>query len=124
MIGGDNDVLFDLSSVELIVVEGVIKRRYSSINYRSRLWPKGEKNIKVTYKYGGSIANDIEMALKKLTCIEMLTNIEGRTGGGSLTVQNFGRNYGNRGKYSNIRNQLSRQAMFTVRKYSTAVVGS
>ena len=124
VIGGDSDALFDLSSVELIAAEGIIKRKYSSINYRSRLWPKGEKNIKVTYKYGGSIANDIEMALKKLACIEMLGLIEGRTGGGDLSVQNFGRGYGNRGKYTNIRNDFSRKALFTVRKYSTAVSGS
>lgn len=92
--------------------------------YIYKLWPKGKKNIKVTYKYGGVIENDVKQAIKKLTCVAMLENIEGRTGGGALTVQSFSRNYGNTGKYHNIRMQLGRKAMALLRKYMTGVVGS
>lgn len=115
------------TSYELVANEGILKARYGFARgvYLSRIWPKGKYNFKVTYRYGGSdIAIDVAQAIKKLTCILMLDNIEGRTGGGALSVQAFNRNYGNMGKYSNIRKRLNQQAMSILHKYGTGVIGS
>lgn len=113
-----------VDSVELISGEGILKARTNfseGLNYI--LFPRGSKNIKVGYKIGGTIPNDIKTAIKLLTCIEILKFIEGRTGGGSLGVQAFNRQYGNKGKYTNIITSMGRNARIILNRYKTAVVG-
>jgi|GEM_PF-4901652 len=123
--GEDISGVIDLSALELIQGAGIVKVKSGlSEYYNYRTFPKGNDNIKITYKCGGVVNNDLALAIKKLTCVLILDLIEGRTGGGSLTVQSFGRDYGNMGKYSNIRKRLYYQAMNIIRRYSTAVVGS
>ena len=113
-------------SFEVITTEGILKAKYGFADgaYLAKLWPKGKANIKVTYKYGGSIANDVAHAIKMITCIVMLDLIEGRTGGGAIGVQAFNRNYGKMGKYNNIRMKLSQRAMAILKRYSTGIVGA
>lgn len=114
-----------LTSVELIAKEGILRAKtLISEGLYFPLFPHGQKNIKVVYTIGGSVPDDIEMAIKKLTCITMLDNLEGRTGGGALTVQGFSRQYGDKGKYTNIRNRLNRAATTILKRYTSAVVGS
>lgn len=123
--GPDIDGTININSVELLPKKGILKAVAGLEQYRhTRTFPKGENNIKVTYKVGGTLDDRIAMAIKQLVCVAILDNIEGRTGGGSLTVQGFGRQYGNMGKYSNIRKRLSNKAMVLLRKYKTSVVGS
>lgn len=114
-----------LNSFDLIPGEGIVKAKTNiSEGMYFTLFPKGESNLKVTYTIGGTLPADLAHAIKKLTCIKVLQNIEGRTGGGELSTQGFSRNYGNLGKYSNIRKQFNNEAMNILRRYSTAVVGS
>ena len=114
-----------INSVVLIAGQGIVKAKANmDEGLYNILFSKGNKNIKVVYKIGGTVADDIEMAIKKLTCCAMLDNLEGRTGGGSLTVQGFGRQYGDKGKYTNIRARLYRQALLALRRYQSSVVGS
>jgi hypothetical protein len=59
-----------------------------------------------------------------LSACACLTEIEGRTGGGDLNVQAFGRSYGNMGKYTHVRTQFNNQAMMILKKYMTPVIGA
>lgn len=116
---------FNLTNVELDSNMGVIKMKNSEDSYlTSNVFTKGVKNIKVTYVAGFSaIPNDIKQAIIMLTAELCLGNIANRTGGGnSLSTQGFTRQFGDRGKYSAMRNDLSRQAMDILRRYMTGVV--
>lgn len=121
----DFDSHISLNSVILIPEKGIVKSVANFPEYSySRVFPKGNNNIKIVYKVGGTIPNDIEMAIKKLTCILMLDNIEGRTGGGSLAVQAYRRDFGSKGRYTHIRKRLSLHAMTILRRYTSSVVGN
>jgi hypothetical protein len=114
-----------LSSVDLIPNEGILKAKKNlNEGLYFVLFPKGEDNIKVQYTYGGVLNDDVAMAIKKLMCVAILDNIEGRTGGGDLSVQNYNRSFGSMGKYSNIRKRLSNAATNILRRYTSAVVGA
>lgn len=123
--GTDIDATINLSSIQLIPEEGTLKVK-SGINqyYNYRVFPKGEKNIKVIYKIGGTLPDDIKETIIYLTNIKMLAYIEGRTGGGDINTQGWSRNHGNMGKYTNIRNTLNQDAMAILRRYSTGIVGT
>jgi hypothetical protein len=54
---------------------------------------------------------------------QALGQIADQTGGGDLTVSGFGRRYGDRGKYTNFRNQLARRALAQLRPEMTGVGG-
>ena len=71
-----------------------------------------------------TIESDLKRAVIKLCAESALGFVGARTGGGSITVQGFSRNFGNRGKYQDIRNDLSRQAWAVIKKYMTSVVGN
>lgn len=124
-IVGATDIIgsISLNSVILISGQGIIKAESRiSEGLTFPLFPRGNKNIKVVYTIGGTVTNKLKQAMKKLTCLLMLDNIEGRTGGGALTVQNFSRQYGDHGKYTNIRKRLYRAAKVTLNSYKTGVV--
>jgi hypothetical protein len=123
--GGDIDGTLSLSSIELIGDLGEIKAIAGlSEYYFTRKFPRGQKNIKITYKAGGTLDADVAMAIKKLTCVTMLDMIEGQTGGGNLAVQAYSKQYGDMGKYTNIRKRLSKQAMAILNRKKTSVVAS
>jgi hypothetical protein len=84
-------------------------------------FPRGQLNLKCTYTCYA--ANDLDDAISALTCSRILTQIEGRTGGGDLSVQAFSKHYGKRGKFTTIRNELAREAQTAMQKYLTNVVG-
>lgn len=114
-----------VNAMELIPAEGMIKARtnYSEAVY-GPVFPKGDKNIKVTYKYGyADFPRDVKRAIALLTAAKALALVGARTGGGSLTVQSHGRNYGPGGKYSDIRQELIRSGYGLLRKYMTYVTG-
>ena len=123
--GEDVSGTINLADLQLIPEAGIIKVKSGlSEYYEYRTFPKGNLNIKVQYTYGGNPSSELLRAVKLLECVNMLTQIEGRTGGGNLTVQQFSRDYGNLGKYSNIRKQLYKQAMYIVRKYGSSIIGN
>lgn len=104
--------VINTNSVELIADEGTLKAiSQPSEYYYYPLFPKGHKNIKITYTYGSILSEALKMATKKLVCNSMLELIEGMTGGGALGVQGFNRNYGNTGRYHNIRHALVKRAV-------------
>jgi len=112
-------------SVELIENEGIVK---ATTNYNEGIYgpvfQKGDKNIKVTYKYGTTdYPIIVSRAIKLLVAAKALVLIGSRTGGGSLTVQSHGRNYGSHGKYTDIRKELVASAYSLLRRYITGVVG-
>lgn len=121
---GDIDSNISVASVRLIADEGIIKS-VSNITEGgySTLFMKGTKNIKVTYKVGGTISVDLEEAITYLCAEQILGYVGARTGGGSISVQGFSRNFGDRGRYQDIRNDLKRQAMALLKQYTSAVVG-
>jgi hypothetical protein len=128
------DTLINLSeSIELDQAEGIIiKKVLMSEGDIKSVFPKGNKNIKVTYKYGtenfiDSESNelvDIKEAIIYMTCKQILIQIGARTGGGSLSVEAHSRNYGTRGKYTDIINNLDQMSYEILRPYFTGVVGT
>jgi hypothetical protein len=116
---------FSLDSIEIIADKGMLKSRANwPEGYYSNRFPKGNNNIKVTYTIGGTISDEIQTAIENLVAVGMLTFLEGRTGGGDLSVQGFSRNYGELGKYTYIRRQLANDAYSIIRRQMSAVVGS
>lgn len=123
--GNDIDTTINIASLELITRAGILKVKSGlSEYYNYRIFPKGNDNIKVTYTYGGTCPADVSQAMQKLTAIIVLDQIEGRTGGGQLSGQAYNRQYGNMGKFSNIRKRFNQQAHAILRRYSTGIVGA
>lgn len=88
-----------------------------------RIFPKGQNNIKITYKSGwDNIPVEIEELFTMQGAIVVLNHLANRTGGGSLNVNSYGKPFGDRGMYTNIVNQLNTQSMKIVKKYRSGVV--
>ena len=85
-------------------------------------FPKGEKNIRVKYTYGGEMKPDVKRACVMLIASVALGFIGSSTGGGSLNIQGYGRNYGARGKYNDIRSDFERWAHAILKRYQTGMV--
>ncbi len=116
-----------LSNITYDSAEGFVKAKgvADELGGQGYMFPRGQKNIKVTYTYGlGTLPEDLAQALIYLTAESVLGHIEGMTGGGTPTANSFSKAYGNRGKYTNIRNDLARMAMSILKSYWTGVVGS
>jgi hypothetical protein len=122
----DIDISIDIKEIDTIPGAGILKIRSGLSEFYNfyRIFPKGNDNVKVTYKVGGECPADVAVAIKKLAAILVLDQMEGRTGGGQLSGQSFNRTYGNMGKFSNIRKRFSNQAHAILRRYSTSVIGN
>lgn len=99
--------------------QGILKRINSSFR-------KGQKNISVTYTHGftdANLPNSIKQGIIFRECISIFTQLANRTGGGNTGIKSYSPDYGNRGKYSNIRDEWSRMASRHLSKYGSAVVG-
>lgn len=122
------------NSIELSKEEGmIISRNNPSEGQYLNMFEKGNKNIAVTYKYGQNDfvdpnnnreSVDIKEAIVYISVKQVLIQMGARTGGGSLTVQAHGRNYGGRGKYTDIINNLDMMAYEILKRYFTGVAGS
>jgi hypothetical protein len=122
--GMNTNYSISLSSLLLIPNESIIKAR---VNFETStfapLFSKGINNLEINYTYGYStMPADIKEAVIYLTCEQALGFLGARTGGGGVVGQGYSRSYGERGKYQDIRNDLSRQAHFILRGYSTGVI--
>jgi hypothetical protein len=126
VIGGYSMPILNLSMIETIAAEGIIKAKSNFDEaYFLPVFAKGSKNIKVVYTYGWSdYPVDIKEAIIMLTSTKCLTFVGARTGGGALGVQGFSRNYGARGKYTDEIQQIDREAIAILNKYKSSVVGS
>lgn len=113
-------------SVELIGDEGMlrVKTNYPEGVYYP-IFQRGSKNLKITYTYGTSdYPGQVHEAIIHLVAAFILVFIGSRTGGGSLGVQAFSRNYGKFGKYSDILQIIVPAGYALLRKYMNEVVGS
>lgn len=127
--GGDFHTDMNMLNFILISSQGVIKAKYrqSSILPRRVAFPKGNRNIKITYKAGYTdltLPEDLKEAIIYFIAEKALGFIGARTGGGSLSMQSFSRNYGNRGKYTDIRNELARDGHAIIKNHTTSVGGN
>lgn len=123
--GADRPLGVSVSNIEVIAEEGILKATWRT-EERVLLgqFPRGTKNIKVTYSYGfASMPEEVKQAVIYFTCNRILGHIANKTGGGSLNVQAFSRNYGGLGKYSNERQELSSMAFGAINGRMLSVVG-
>ena len=121
-----------LTSIALIKEEGILKSK-TNFNEGSYdpIFARGVDNIKITYTYGftdlvdasGIEALDLEEAIMNMVSSKVLNFIGSRSGGGSLSGTNWSRQFGDRGKYNDILNELDKSAYSVLRKYTTGVVG-
>lgn len=120
-----NQYVINILAIQVISEEGILKVR---TNFNESTWipifAKGMLNLRIKYTYGYAAMPDlISEAVKYLLCEQVLGLIEGRTGGGDLGVESFNRSYGNRGKYTHVRNMFARNARSIIRNYITSTVG-
>lgn len=121
-----------VESVELDSEEGILIKKSSIVEgVMSTVFPKGNKNIKVIYKYGyddfidnNEVLVDIKEAIIYMTAKRVLVQVGARTGGGSISSQAWSRNFGNRGKYNDMLNALDADAYEILKPYMTGVVGT
>lgn len=114
-----------LLSVELIKEEGILKSK-SNFNEGSfdPIFAKGTNNIKVKYTYGfAEPPCDIAEAVTTMMAKKILMQIGARTGGGSISQSSYARNFGPRGKYTDIINLWDQEIYSILRKYTSSVVG-
>jgi len=110
-------------AIQVIADEGILKAKanFNEANY-TPIFARGERNLRIQYSYGFSTAPPlVSHAVACLTAAKVLGHIASRTGGGNLSVQAFSRQYGNRGKFSNARDELARDGLALLRKYMTGV---
>lgn len=85
-------------------------------------FPSGKENIKIKYKYGfEDYPIDIREAVYCFVADKLLGTIANQGGGGSLSVQAWSRDYGDKGKWTNARNDLARTYKSIIKRYSTGV---
>ena len=117
-----------LGTIEIIRDQNILR----SIAYpvevggNASVFPKGKNNIKITYTYGYAeedVPEDLKEAIIYLTADTVLGFLGSKTGGGgSTSIKEFSKNYGNRGKWTELRNDLARQAKQIISPYQ--LIGS
>lgn len=119
--------VINVNSIQVIAEEGILKARYDfrQDNWRP-IFARGIDNIRIVYSYGYDDFDDIpevKNAVMYLMAEKGLGLIANRTGGGDLSVQGWNRSFGDRGKYTHIRNELARDAYAILHDHMTGVVG-
>jgi len=88
-------------------------------------FPRGRENITVKYTYGFTdYPIDIREAIYCFVADKVLGTIANQGGGGSLSVQAWSRDFGDKGKWTNARNDLARTYKSIIKRYSTGVQSS
>lgn len=114
-----------LDAIDLEQEPGVLKARTRvSEGYYFSIFPRGEDNLKITYTYGNALDAPLTQAIIFLACNSVLAFLADRTGGGSINTEGWSRDFGNMGKYTNIRKRLDRMAHSILKDYKTGVVGA
>jgi hypothetical protein len=127
VVSGDNRVTLELTTFILVPNEGIIKaiRTESVLSSHTPAFPKGKKNIRIRYKTGfatDQMPEEVKEAIIYFTAEKTLALLADRTGGG--TTSSCGKQYGSRGKYTDIRNELGRMGYAAINDYFSGVVGS
>jgi len=126
VLGSNNISILNLGNIEVVQSEGILKakRNYEESFYLP-VFAKGDYNIKVTYTYGYTTCpDDVKEAIIYLAAWQVLNHIGARTGGGSITMQSYGRQFGDRGKYTDIMLSLSQMGHALLSPYMTSVIGN
>ena len=116
----------DVTMIEVVGNEGIIRSlETTSIETTAvPIFPKGKYNIAVTYTYGyANLPELLQTAIKYFVAESILGQIADRTGGGNLSTQGWNRDWGERGKYTNYRNELAYKGLAAMQEYMTGVVG-
>lgn len=118
--------VINILAIQVINEEGILKVR---TNFNESTWvpifAKGMLNLRIKYTYGyANMPDNIAEMVKYMVCEQILGQIEGRTGGGDLSAEAYSRGYGARGKYTHVRNMLSRNAYAIYRNQITSGVGA
>lgn len=109
--------------VEGRIVAYTLESVSGTVRITGQVFPKGKNNIRVKYTAGFDEVPDILcQAIILLTCELVLGQIASRTGGGSIGLQSWNKNYGERGKYTSMRDDLKRQAFSIINQYKTGVI--
>ncbi len=112
---------YNIANIEVIQSQGILRTKSSIANMTgyAPLFVKGKNNIKVRYTYGHNpVPDDIKEALILLTCDATLGFLGSKTGGGSgFGVKELNRSFGNRGKWTELRNDMARQAKQILQSY-------
>jgi len=122
----ENWVYVSPSSIEPVGDEGILKLKAVLESWQNYVpaFPRGVDNIKVDYEYGyADMPADVSRAVAMLTASQALVMIGTRSGGGSLSVQGYSKNYGQRGKYTEYRDELEKWAYAILRNYVTGMMG-
>jgi len=109
------------SAMQVIADEGILKAK-ANFNESSYIpiFFRGDRNIRIMYSYGyNTCPGDIGEAIAMLTADVCLEHIASKTGGGNLTVQAFTRDFGEAGRYSTHRKNLTKQAWALMKPYMT-----
>jgi len=121
---GGGEYMPSLQSIEVLAEEGMLKAKINvNQNFTAPMFPRGSRNIKVTYTAGyenTAIPEGVHEAIKMLVAESALGIVANRTGGGALSVASFGRQYGKRGKFTHIRNELARSALSLLKTHMTS----
>lgn len=125
----NNILSIPVSAVEIMGQMGVLRVRainLESYTLQAPVWPKGRSNVKIQYTTGfADYPADVKNAICLLASSAVLGYEAAFCGGGlSLSVVNYSKSWGPRGKYENIRNDFVLQARAILKAYQTAVVGN
>ena len=120
----DMDAHLGIGNIEVIQTEGILKSVGVFENYPYiSIFPKGMNNLKVTYRYGyADYPTDVKQAIIYFTCERVLGQVGMRTGGGDLNVQNYSRSFGDRGKWTHVRQDYARMGHALLRPYLDGIV--
>jgi len=113
------------SAVVLIQDEAIIKAKanFNESTYTPIFW-KGQRNIRIRYQVGyANCPLEVANAMLYFLAEAALGHIADQTGGGSVSLQGYSHDHGNRGMYTNIRNSLARRAYALLRPYMTGAAG-
>jgi hypothetical protein len=123
----DGSFLPSVSSVEVQNAKGILISKGVREGNVSYTFPKGDSNIKITYKYGYSstaVPASVSTAMKYICASNVLKHVAGMTGGGNQNTQAHSPNHGEKGRYSNEIKRLRRTGAYLLSKYKSSVVGS
>ena len=115
-----------LVSVRLIREEGILKSvaNFNEGNF-DPIFYKGINNIRVTYEYGyADTPEDLCEAVTMMVAKRVLNHVGARTGGGGISTDGYNRNFGARGKWTDVINEWDKDTYAILQKYITGVVGA
>lgn len=102
---------------------GLEIRKEAGILVTNGRFAKGDHNIVVEYSYGyAETPADIKRAVVLITASLTLSFIASRAGGGSsVSTQGYSRTFGNRGKFTEIKNDFDRWAYALLQPYYAGI---